>query len=207
MGPIRLHCGIGSTRTIMVIVTFGTQRSRPSVWSPVTISCGISSSSVLSLVWLLILVVPGGVIRLSFVVSPEVSAQVLFLLSHEFSGELRWHPCIVLCLVASHCPQKKIDRVPGNAMTYFFTCSISSKISDRTFKCQFLDIVLAIGSQGRCISRDNLPQASSHGSPFLKVWLIHRHSGCISAASASSSSKTFRLILPEIWALGTDVVL
>ncbi|GKB61197.1 hypothetical protein Tco_0917383 [Tanacetum coccineum] len=68
-------------------VTFGTQRSRSSVWSPVTISCGISSSSVLPLVWLLILVVPGGVIRLSFVVSLTFSLSV-DLLVHEFSGEL-----------------------------------------------------------------------------------------------------------------------
>ncbi|GJS53376.1 hypothetical protein Tco_0626738 [Tanacetum coccineum] len=48
---------------------------RPSVWFPITISCGISSSTVLSLVWLLILVVPGSVIRLSFVVSLTFSPR------------------------------------------------------------------------------------------------------------------------------------
>ncbi|GKF70125.1 hypothetical protein Tco_0203182 [Tanacetum coccineum] len=87
----------------MVIVTFGTQRFRPSVWSPVTISYGISSSSVLSLVWLLILVVPGGVIRLSFVVSLTRSAQVLIFLSMSLVAN-SMASCIVFGLVAITLP-------------------------------------------------------------------------------------------------------
>nr|GEZ38150.1 hypothetical protein [Tanacetum cinerariifolium] len=76
----------GSTRTVVVIVTFGTQRSRPFICSLVTIPCSKSSSSVLSLVWLL-MVVPGGVIRFSFVISLTFNPSV-DLLVHEFSGEL-----------------------------------------------------------------------------------------------------------------------
>ncbi|GKF68124.1 hypothetical protein Tco_0197803 [Tanacetum coccineum] len=69
------------------VISFRTFRAQPSVWSPVTISYGISSSSVLPLIWLLILVVPGGVIRLSFVVSLTFSPSVDPFV-HEFSGEL-----------------------------------------------------------------------------------------------------------------------
>ncbi|GJX82831.1 hypothetical protein Tco_0332312 [Tanacetum coccineum] len=85
---------------------------------PVTISCALKrgSSSVLSLVWLLILVVPGGVIKLSFVVSLTFSPSV-DLLVHEFSGELNgilhsfWLIAITTChgmCRASHRPYSQL---------------------------------------------------------------------------------------------------
>ncbi|GJZ85361.1 retrovirus-related pol polyprotein from transposon TNT 1-94 [Tanacetum coccineum] len=109
----------GSTRTIVVIVAFGTQRSRPSIWSPVIISCCISSSSVLSLIWLLILVIPGS--GTDFLLFVSLRSATLCLFVHVFSGGTQWIR-IVLGIVAITLPW----IVSGKPPTYFSTWSITS---------------------------------------------------------------------------------
>ncbi|GJV50592.1 hypothetical protein Tco_1446333 [Tanacetum coccineum] len=100
----------------------------------------ISSSSVLSLVWLLILVIPGSVIRLSFVVSLTFNPSVgLFV--HEFSGELNVILYIFWLSRPSHCHGASSGMTSGifSQLGLFLP-----EISDRT-------LVLVLGNVGYSI--------------------------------------------------------
>ncbi|GJS24035.1 hypothetical protein Tco_0452667 [Tanacetum coccineum] len=151
-GPNRLLlCNWDSTRTV-VIVTFG-NRGIALVWSPVTISCGISSSSVLSLVWLLILVVPGGVIRTFLLLSALIAIHchgscgnppIYFSTWSISSGNIRSH------ISASSCVSSMaLQGTSSGSKWSFNSWSIPMK-------------------SGRCI-HEQLSQALWHRP---EVWLI-----------------------------------